>query len=35
MVWYKFLRRIKKGTCDRFTLYNDNITEICLYLPNQ
>jgi len=35
MVWYKFLRRIKKRTCDRFTVYNDGIIEICSSLSNQ
>ena len=35
IVWYKFLRQIKKKTCDRFIVYNDGIIEICLNLPNQ
>jgi len=28
MVWYKFLRLIKKRTCDRFTVYNDGIIDV-------
>ena len=30
----KFLRQIKRGTCDWVAVYNDGITEICLSLLN-